>query len=96
MLNILHLLEGVDAAIAKVNRLLKPGGIFLSSTALLKEVKLYWCVAIPLMQLFNFAPYVNSFDKEELLTMLSNGGFIVDHQWQPGKESVFIVATKKP
>lgn len=94
-LNILHLLEDVDATITKVNRLLKSGGVFVSSTALLKDVKIYWRLAIPLMQLLNLAPYVNSFSKEELLSMLSDDGFVVDHEWQPEKESVFIVA-KKP
>lgn len=93
-LNVLHLLEDVDAVIAKVNRLLKPGGVFVSSTALLTDVKFYWRLAIPLMQLLNFAPYVNSFSKEALLSQLSDGGFVVDHEWQPGKESVFIVAIK--
>ena len=34
-LNILHLLEDKEAAIAKVRRLLKPGGLFVSSTVCL-------------------------------------------------------------
>ncbi|MFC6671109.1 class I SAM-dependent methyltransferase [Marinobacterium aestuariivivens] len=55
-LNILHLLEDVEAAIARVYELLKPGGIFVSSTVLIAEVKLRWRLLIPVMQFLGFAP----------------------------------------
>lgn len=93
-LNILHLLEDVQGAIFRVSSLLKPGGIFISSTALIGDIKLYWRLLIPVMQFLGFAPYVNRFDKQELVSMLTNAGFSVDYEWQPGKESVFIIAKK--
>lgn len=95
-LNILHLLADVEAAIASVYRLLKPGGIFVSSTVLVADVKLFWRLLIPLMQCLGLAPYVNRFDKQELVSMLTKAGFSVGYQWQPRKESVFIVAKKSP
>lgn len=94
-LNILHLLEDVDAAITKVHRLLKPGGIFVSSTALLAEVAFYWRLLIPVMQRLGFAPSVNYLDKPGLMAKLSDAGFSIDYEWQPGRESVFIVARKR-
>ena len=93
-LNILHLLDDVEAAIARVHGLLKPGGVFVSSTALIGEFGLFWRVLIPVMQFTGFAPYVGRFTRHELVSMLTNAGFGVDYEWQPGKESIFIVARK--
>lgn len=93
-LNILHLLEDVEAAIARVYELLKPGGIFVSSTVLIGEVKLHWRLLIPIAQRLGLAPYVCRFNKQELVSMLTNAGFSIDYEWQPGKESVFIIAKK--
>ncbi|MBE9080304.1 class I SAM-dependent methyltransferase [Romeria aff. gracilis LEGE 07310] len=93
-LNILHLLENVEAAISRVYKLLKPGGIFVSSTVLIADLKFRWRLLIPVMQLLGLAPYVNRFDKQELVSMLTNVGFSIDYEWQPAKESVFIVAKK--
>jgi hypothetical protein len=47
------------------------------------------------MQAVNFAPYVNRFDKQEFLSKLTAAGFTIDLEWQPGKETIFVVA-KKP
>lgn len=93
-LNILHLLEDVKASILHVNTLLKPGGVFVSSTGLISEMKFYWRLAIPPMQILGLAPYVNSFGEQELVDMLKDGGFSIDYQWQPHRGSVFLVARK--
>lgn len=94
-LNILHLLEDVEAAIARVRDVLKPGGIFVSSSALIADLKLHWRLLIPAMQRLGLAPHVSRFSKAELITMLTDVGFAIDYEWQPKKDSVFIVA-KKP
>lgn len=93
-LNILHLLEDAEAAISRVNGLLKSGGIFVSSTVLIDEVKLHWRLLIPVMQFLGLAPHLQRFDKQGLVSMLTNAGFSVDYEWQPGKFTVFIVARK--
>lgn len=95
-LNVLHLIEDVDAAISRVHGVLKPGGIFVSSTALVGEISVFWRLLIPLMQLIGLAPYVNRFGKAQLVSKLTNSGFSIDREWQPGKASVFIVAKKRP
>ncbi|NVK39727.1 MAG: class I SAM-dependent methyltransferase [Oceanospirillaceae bacterium] len=94
-LNILHLLDDVDGTIERVYGLLRPGGVFVSSTALLGDMKLHWRLLIRAMQVLGFAPFVNCFDKNTLLSMLTATGFSIDQEWQPGKESVFIVAKKE-
>ncbi len=95
-LNVLHLLEDVDSTLSRVHELLKPGGIFVSSTALVGEISFLWRLLIPAMQLLRLAPYVNRFGKEELISKLTKAGVRVDQEWQPGKASVFIVAKKHP
>ena len=40
-------------------------------------------------------PLVNVFTRKELEDSLTNAGFAIDYQWQPGKgKAVFIVAKK--
>ncbi|MDV2079171.1 class I SAM-dependent methyltransferase [Marinobacter xestospongiae] len=93
-LNILHLLEDLPAVLATIHRLLKSGGVFVSSTALVSEINPVWRLAIPVMQRVGLAPYVNRLGRQDLLRALATAGFEVDYDWQPGKESVFIVARK--
>ncbi len=93
-LNILHLLDDVEAAISRTHALLKPGGIFVSSSALITNMGLHWRLLIPIAQFVGMAPSVNSFSKPELVSMLERNGFSIEYQWQPRKESLFIVARK--
>ncbi|ATG73864.1 SAM-dependent methyltransferase [Zobellella denitrificans] len=95
-LNVLHLLDDLDAALARVHRLLKPGGIFVSSTALVGDIAVFWRLLIPLMQRLGLAPYVNRLGRQQLVAGLTKAGFRIEHQWQPGRGSVFIVASKGP
>ncbi|MDN3640874.1 class I SAM-dependent methyltransferase [Simiduia curdlanivorans] len=93
-LNVLHLLEDVDGAIAKVHQLLKNGGVFVSSTSLMGEIHFAFRWLISGMQFFGLAPYVSSFTKEQLIAKLLKLGFTIEREWQTSHESVFIVARK--
>jgi len=94
-LNILHLLEDVEGTMSRVHELLKPGGVFVSSTALIANVKFYWRWLIPVLQRVGFAPYVKCFDKPALVSLLTSAGFSIEYEWQPTKASIFIVAKKR-
>jgi len=93
-LNILHLLEDAEAAISRVYGLLKPGGVFVSSTALVAELMVLWRLLIPAMQTVGLAPFVNRYSRQELVSMMVNAGFSIDYEWQPDKASIFLVARK--
>ncbi len=93
-LNILHLLEDAEAAISRVYKVLRPGGIFVSSTALVADILVLWRLLIPAMQMVGLAPFVNRFTRETLVSMLTNAGFSIEYEWQPNKASVFLVARK--
>lgn len=95
--SILHLVEDTDAVIAKVHELLKPGGIFISSTVCLGNgLKWQWLKLVaPLGKLLGLMPMVRFLSTRQLVDSLTGAGFEIDHQWTPDKGlSVFIVAKK--
>ena len=94
-LSILHLLENKEEVIAKVYKMLKPGGIFVSSTVCLEDSMSWLKVIAPLGKLLGLMPLVKFFTKEELEACLCNAGFAIEYSWQPGKgKAVFLVARK--
>ena len=93
-LNILHLLPNLDETITQVHQILKPGGIFVSSNVLMREVALHWLLLIPVMQFIGFAPQLSLFSKDEIISKLTDAGFSIDHEWQPARASLFIIARK--
>jgi len=93
-LNILHLLEEVPGAVSRVYEVLKPGGVFVSSTALVAEMAWYWRGTIPVMQRLGLAPHVSPLSQKGLVALLTDAGFYIDHEWRVTRESVFIVAGK--
>lgn len=93
-LSILHLLEDWQQTLAQVHNLLKPGGIFVSSTPCMKDLTLLRLLA-PIGQFVGLIPTLSFFSTEELQTSIIQSGFEVDSCWQPQKNSgVFIIATK--
>ncbi|TFH87251.1 class I SAM-dependent methyltransferase [Billgrantia azerbaijanica] len=94
-LNILHLLEDVEATMSRVHALLKQGGVFVSSTALIADIAFYWRWLIPVLQRLGFAPYVKCLDKQALVSLLTSAGFSIEYEWQPTKASLFLIARKR-
>ncbi len=94
-LSILHLLEDKEAIIAKIYRMLKPGGIFVSSTACLGDTMSWFKFIAPIGKFLGIFPLVKVFTIQELEQSLTNANFTLDYQWQPAKgKAVFIVAQK--
>ena len=92
-MSILHLLADKDAVIAKVFALLKPGGVFISSTTCLGDTMGFFKAVAPLGKAVGLLPQLNVFTTEELVRSLTKAGFTIEQQWQPGKgKAVFIVA----
>jgi ubiquinone/menaquinone biosynthesis C-methylase UbiE len=92
-LSILHLLDNREEAIAKVYTMLKPGGVFVSSTVCIGEISKLFKIVAPIGKLFGLTLKV--FTSKELEEGLTGAGFEIDYQWRPGDgKSVFIVAKK--
>ncbi len=95
-LSILHLLDNKEEVIAKVHRMLKPGGVFVTSTVCLGGTMMSLLKLImPIGRFFGLMPLVRFFTAKELADRITDAGFQIDYQWQPGKSiAVFIVAKK--
>jgi len=93
--SILHLLEDKDAVIAKVHRMLKPGGVFVSSTACIGDMTVFLRPFLAAGHFLGALPFVSVFTERNLLDGLSEAGFVLEHHWRPGKgKSLFIIARK--
>ncbi|MGB3337711.1 MAG: class I SAM-dependent methyltransferase [Devosia sp.] len=92
-LSILHLLADRDAVIAKVFRLLRPGGLFISSTACIGDSMKALKLVTPLGRALGLLPQLDIMTTADLVQSLTTVGFEIEHQWQPGRgKAVFIVA----
>lgn len=95
-LSLLHLLEDKEGAITKIYTMLKPGGIFVSSTACLGK-KFWWLQLIaPIGRWFGVLPLVKFFTPEQLRQVLVDAGFIIDYQRQPAPNKAVFIVAKKP
>ena len=102
-LNVLHLLENKEAVIAKVHKMLQPGGVFITSTVCLGDTMAWFKLIVPIGKFLRLFPLVKVFTIKDLETSLTDAGFAIDTQWQAGDykspigsaKIVFIVA-KKP
>jgi ubiquinone/menaquinone biosynthesis C-methylase UbiE len=96
-LSILHLVEDMEAVIAKVHAMLKPDGIFVSSTACLGDGMKFLKFVAPVGRLVGLMPLVKVFTEEELAESIADAGFEIERQWRPdsdNRKAVFIVARK--
>lgn len=95
-MNILHLLPRYNDAIAKVYRLLKPGGRFFSSTVCMKDGNPLMRFVLPVMRLFGVAPHVSMFGSPELIEAMIAAGFEIELKWHPEKDMVVFLIAQKP
>ena len=94
-LSILHLLEDKEGMIAKIHKMLKPGGLFITSTACLGDTMGWFRFIAPIGHFLGLLPLVKVFTVKDLEESLTNGSFEIDYQWQPGKgKAVFMIAKK--
>ena len=97
-LNILHLLPDRQATIAEAARILKPGGIFVTSTVCLgaSPLRLIKFVA-PVAKLLGLMPDVYVMTEPQLSAEITTAGFTIESQWHHGKNgiAVFMVARKQ-
>ena len=94
-LNLLHLLPDSTAALARIHRLLKPGGVFISSTVCLADRMWFMRPVIPVLQWLGKAPYVSFTRASEVLREVTEAGLDVREHWTHGRaNSLFLIATR--
>lgn len=93
--SILHLLPNKEAVIAKAHRMLKPGGIFVSSTTCMGHLNPILKMIIAIGRTLGLLPPIQLISVDELAGHIRDAGFTIGQQWQPSPdEAVFIIATK--
>ncbi len=93
-LSILHLLDNREAVIAKIHKMLKPGGIFVTSTVCMGDTMKYLRFIAPIGKLFGLI--IKVFTTMELQDSLTDAGFAIDYQWQTGEGKVAFIVAKRP
>lgn len=96
-LNVIHLVPNRKELITEVARILKPGGVFVSSTVCLGNS--YFRFLKPLMallKLLGITPDVFMFSECDLATEIENSGFSIERKWHYGPQNVevFIIAKR--
>lgn len=95
-MSIIHLLADRRAALKKVHSLMAPNGVFISSTACLKDSMSYLRPILWIGRLIGKLPFVDFFSKDEFLNDLRDVGFAIEYVWQPGKGKALFVVARKP
>ena len=96
-LNVIHLIEDRETTFAEVARILKPGGVFISSTACIGHSFLRFIKLIaPLGMRLGLMPDVYVLTDSQLATEVTSAGLEVEDQWSHGgiARTVFLVARK--
>jgi len=95
-MSILHLLKDKSAAIAKSYRALKPGGLFISSTACLSEMMPLVRFLTPISNILGFLPHLDPMTRRQLRQAMEAAGFVVEHEWQPNRKAAVFMVARKP
>ncbi|MBE9102627.1 class I SAM-dependent methyltransferase [Vacuolonema iberomarrocanum] len=96
-LNVIHLIEDRKSLFAEVARVLKPGGVFVSSTVCLgKSAFRFLKLLVPIGKLVGLMPDLYVLTEEELAKEVVSSGFKIERQWRHAKDgiSVFMIASK--
>lgn len=74
--SILHLLEDRQDALARIYRLLKPGGFFVSSTVTLGDSWIPYTIMLTAMRWMGRAPFVSVVRSKTLVAEIEAAGFV--------------------
>jgi len=94
--NVLHLLEDRQGALTRVHVLLRPGGIFVSSTACAAGAPLLFRAVLRAGQALRLLPLFGLLTEDALKAEIRAAGFEILEEWLPdGKRSaLFLIARK--
>lgn len=93
-MNILHLLRDRQAGLARVARLVRSGGRFVSSTACLGDMGPGLRAVAAVLRGLRLVP-IGTFTTETLLAEIRAAGFEIEDHWRPGpRKAVFVVARR--
>lgn len=95
-MSLLHLLRNWRGAIGKIHDLLKPGGVFVSSTMCLRDEFGFVRPIAPIARALGFFPRLSFFRESELKEAMRAAGFDIVEEWRPGRrQALFLIAVKR-
>lgn len=97
-LSILHLLPNRAESLARVHQLLKPDGVFVSSTACLGDTHIrHIKLVAPLLKRLGLMPDVSVLKEKSLVDEINSTGLNVDQHWNHGdKVKIAFIVSSKP
>lgn len=95
--NILHLLDDAQSAVHRINELLKPGGLFISTTACMGEKQAALSIFLSALSKIGLVPYLNMLKISELEDLIVSGNFqmVETETLNPNPVNYFVVARKR-
>ena len=92
--NVLHYIEDTPRLIERINTLLKPDGVFISSTACLKEKRSLIGFIVLLLAKIGVMPKIYFYKKNELETLITNGNFELMKSEKISKLHEYFIVTR--
>lgn len=92
--NVLQYIEDMPKLIERINSILKPNGVFVSSTACLKEKRSLIGYLVLLLTKTGIMPKFYFYKKNELETLLTNGNFDIIKSEKLSKLPEYFIVTR--
>jgi ubiquinone/menaquinone biosynthesis C-methylase UbiE len=94
--SVLHLVRDLDTTLDRVRRCLKPGGIFVSSTACIRDMGGLVARVLPHLAFTGLIPKVLPLTGNGLISQMQAHGFEICHQWRPGPDQAIFIIARAP
>lgn len=95
-LSLLHLLEDRRAALARIHAMLKPGGVFVSSTVCIRDFLAVLALVVPIGRALGLLPVLRVFRGETLVAEVEEAGFEIVERWRPARNKALFLIARKP
>jgi ubiquinone/menaquinone biosynthesis C-methylase UbiE len=95
-MSILHLVDNKETEIERVFELLKPGGVFISSTICIGDGGIGFKLLAPIFKWIPLLPAISVFSQQQLISSIESAGFTTEYNWQPGNDKAVFVVARKP
>lgn len=95
-LSVLHLVDDLERTLGRVHTLLKPGGLFFSSTVCVRDMGAIPTGLVGILGAVRLGPPVNPFSSGDLLAAMGQAGFEVVSTWRPAPRKALFVVARAP